>query len=908
MDYDDLRETTIVPSVSFKTVSLSSRGTFSTTLSITSEQESKRNSYSPFRNGKKNEDTREAAERSKIESTDHPKSSRDGSRRAASSARKPISALCKSRKELNDRMNEKISAGSSCAVMCGETSDSVDAPFIELGAVYKILDFITDSDPNVSSLTSSCCNEISRILRGLLAHSPDKTLENLLLNDSSLYKCERCGVISYTLRSYAEDIKESEMGMRRDAGNTTAKHDCVDDNQGNEKSKISMIPAGIDNNTRSETSFVDDCKIVDRRVQRKHTSNRTRSSPVKERTFVMRNRVEGPNRTNDATADAGAKIKDKSLNNNNVRRKWMDAKVSRRQTRYECNDATQDDHRSDKESLITAKADADKEEIVRKISYEPKSKIDDLLAGIWYSENARNTQRSFERHDDITAVTDTVKYLARGAFAIKEDDELLSKLQNRHCARLANASKGQASVLYGSRNDYPHRSSGFWLFDESGHLPKVLDDYRHLPTSELDNRENARFVSDLLRRSDTAEKIKRSSSWSDCLERDSLEDCAQLRQRGESDTITFSSSSAENLIQKWIGTADRNWIGNMDDEVPLGRQLVSSRPSLDIARHVKAEIARGSCFDNAELSMLRARDSNVARLSSETRTKICRLIRKVLSDAAEDSTSDRENCVTIEALKDEELLQSKSVDLNEFVNFDNQTTSSECTNDRAPTKARDSSEDGNHPLRRPVNSANARSQDLDTSGDSVRVPHENMITTPYKSARRIERADSSRRIARRIIYKDASSRKAVNENDEYTMTEILPIYREILESSGSMEWDSFQELVEELHPDQKEIWRTICRTISEEAKRERAGDADDNMEVCIEISPVSPEETATTSKVMTYTREIVFEVDMTLKDVKSFLGKKLDPIDECLDACRDVASCGKDESQARSKSQAEVKS
>jgi len=906
MDYDDLRETKIVPSVSFKTVSLSSRETFSTTLS---EQESKRNSYSPFKNGKGNEDTRKA-ERSKIESTDHPKSNRDDLRRADYSTRKPISALCKSRKELNDRMNEKISAGSSCAVMCGETSDSVDAPFIELGAVYKILDFITDSDPNVSSLTSSCCNEISRILRGLLAHSSDKTLEDLLLNDSSLYKCERCGVISYTLRSYPEDIKESEMGMRRDAGNTAAKHDYVDDNQGNEKSKISMIPAGIDNNTRSETSFVDDCKIVDRRVQRKYVSKRTRSSPIKERAFVMRNRVKGPNRTNDATVDASAKIKDKSLNNNDVRGKClMDAKVSRKQTRYECNDATQNDRRSDKESLITAKADADKEEIVREISYEPKSKIDDLLAGIWYSENARNTQqaqRSFERHGDITAVTDTVKYLARGAFSVKEDDELLSKLQNRRCARLANASKGQGSVLYGSRNDYPHRSSGFWLFDESGHLPKILDDYRHLPTSGLDNRENARFVSNLLRRTNTTEKIKRSSSWSDCLERDSLEDCARLRQRGESDTITFSSSSAENLIQEWIGTADRNWI-NMDDEVPLGRQLVSSRPSLDIARHVKAEIARDSYFDNAELSMLRARDSNVvARLSSETRTKICRLIRKVLSDTAEDSTSDRENCMTIDVLNDEELLQFKSADLDEFVNFDNQTTGSECTNDRVPTKADISSEDGNHPLRRSANSANVRSQDIDTSGDSVRVPHESVIT-PYESARRIERADSSRRISRRIIYKDRSSRNAVNENDGYTMTEILPIYREILENSGSMEWDSFQELVEDLHPDQKEIWRTICRTISEEAKRERAGDADDNMEVCIEISPVSPEEIATASKVMTCRREIVFEVDMTLKDMKSFIGKKLDPIDERRDACREVASCSKDELQARGKSQAEVK-
>jgi len=893
MDYDDLRETTTVPSVSFKTVSLSSRGTFSTTLSIPSEQESKRDSYLPFENGKRNKNAREASEKSKTESADHPKSNRDDSRRADRSARKPTSALCKSRKELNDRMNEKISAGSSCAVMHqfrGETSDLVDAPFIELGAVYKILDFITDSDPNVSSLTSSCCNEISRILRGLLAQSPDKTLEDLLLNDSSLHKCERCGVISYTLRSYPEDIKETEMRAKRGAG-----HDRVDDYQGNERSKT---PAGINNNARLDTSFVDDRKIVDRRVRCKHgTSNGTRSSPVKERTFVMRSHAEGASRSNDATTDVSGKIKDKSLSHNDVRRKCLvDGKTLERQTRYECNES--DDHRSVKESLITARADTNKEEIVREISYEPKSKIDDLLAGIWYSENAQNTQQS---HGDITAVTDTVKYLARGAFATsvdKQDDELLSKLQNRRCARLANASRGQGSILYGSRNDYPHRSSGFWLFDESGNLPKILDDYH--PTLELD-RDNARFVSNLLRRSNTAERIKRSSSWSDCLERDSLEDCTRLRQRKESDTVTFSSSSAENLIQEWIGTADRSWINDMDDEISLGRQLVSSRPSLDIARHVKAEIAKDSCFDNAKLSMLRARDSNiVARLASEMRTKICRLIQKMmLLDAANDSTLDREDYVRMDALKDEEL---RSVDLDEFANFDNQTTSSECTNDRAPTKARDSSKNGDHPLKSSItNSANARSQDLNKSENSVRIPPENVII-PDTSATRIGRADSCRKIARRIIYKDTSSGKAVNENDGCIITKILPIYREILESSRSMEWDSFQELVEDLHPDQKEIWRTICRTINEEAKRERVGDADGNMEVCIEISPVSPEEAAMASKITTCTREIVFEVDMTLKDVENFLGKKLDPIDERRDARRDVASCGKDESRAKDKS------
>ncbi|EZA49729.1 hypothetical protein X777_11601 [Ooceraea biroi] len=219
----------------------------------------------------------------------------------------------------------------------------------------------------------------------------------------------------------------------------------------------------------------------------------------------------------------------------------------------------------------------------------------------------------------------------------------------------------------------------------------------------------------------------------------------------------------------------------------------------------------------------------------------------------------------------------------------------------------DSSKDKNHLFKRLANSVNTHSQDLNKSKDSIQIPHESIITPvpPDKSLRRVEHVDNStKRITRQIIYKNMSSRNVVKKNDGYTATEILSIYREILENSKNMEWDNFQELVEDLHPEQKEIWRNICRIISEKAKRERAGDADSNIEVSIEISPVNPEENMKTSEIKTCTREIVFEVDMTLKDVESFLRKELYPTDECLDTYKDghndVTSCSKSKQESNS--------
>lgn len=887
MDHDNLWKVTIVPSqatFSNDTIAFSTR-----TLSTISEQKSKRDlSFNENKEG--NEDAYGNAERSKITSlsSTYQKLNHDISHPSFKSDKRLIRALCENEKKLHDQINKKINKENICSQIYPDINNALNAPFIELGAVYKVLDFITDSDPKVSSLTNNCCNEISRILRCLLAQRDDKRLEDLLLNDSSLYRCERCGVISYILGLHpaTEEIKGNRTRTRtRDAEITDAEYD-----QNKEKLEISINLQNLKNNAQSRI-FVDGSK-VDCRAKYKDELNGIESLPVKQRAFAMRSCIGNSNEVNnisDTETDVSVKIKHKShFNNNVIKRLFSDFKTTKRHKKYDYNSIVRNNNLGKCESSTAMKvyADIDKEEIVRKISYERKSQIDDVLAGDMRFKTAQKnhvSQRLFKKHDDIYPVIDTVKYLARGQFTIldKQKDEFLSKLREKHC-RLEDTKTGQSTILYSSRDDYPQHDSGFWLFDKTGHLPEIALDEYCLPMSRMDgNRENIHFSAKSSRRSNTKETAKNMDNCN-YIEKDSLEDCT-LEQRRESDTTTFSSSSAENLIHEWIGSLNRNYeINDIDGDISRGRKLVSSKPSLDIARHVRAQIANDKRSDNAKKSMreLRIHDSDIfARLSPKIRRKICHLIQKIVS-SGKDSAFYREKCLMTDASNNEKLQHSKSVDAS-FVH------SNEITNNFAnnciSTKLSELSEDKNCLFRRQDNFVNTCSQDSNNSKDSVKIPYENMAISSDKLGKTSFSDNYTRKVTRHIIYKNASLKDLVGNDDKHTATDISIIYRKILENSENMDWDDFRKLIEILHPGQKELWRDICKTISEEAKR-IADDADDNMEVCIEISPsVNPGNTLKTGEVMECARKIVFELDMTLKDVETFFNKKTRSAEKHLD-------------------------
>lgn len=71
-------------------------------------------------------------------------------------------------------------------------------PFVELGAVHKLINALKPDSLKFTESTESCLGEIIFRLEKLLWDSTthDKKIKNLLAHENSLVKCEQCGVIS----------------------------------------------------------------------------------------------------------------------------------------------------------------------------------------------------------------------------------------------------------------------------------------------------------------------------------------------------------------------------------------------------------------------------------------------------------------------------------------------------------------------------------------------------------------------------------------------------------------------------------------------------------------------------------------------------------------------------------------
>lgn len=864
MDYNDLWQIRVVPSITSQATFSNDTMILSTkTLSTISERENKQDSSLPFDGNEKRKVTYKNTKRSKITSLPpiRQKLSHNYSHCSFKSDT-PISTLHGNKEESHDRTRDKINKEDIHSQICKDMNNASAASFIELGAVYKILDFIRDYDFKVSLLTNNCCNKISRTLQCSLAQRRKK-LEDLLSNNSSLHRCKHCG-ISCTLGSHRTIKKIKSHRIHSRHNDEATERDCNDQN--NEKSKISINSSNLINKTQSK---INDSKI-NHRTDNKDQLNEIELLPNKERAFIMKKYIESLNEDNNISitkASINATIKNPFYPANNIKKLFTDLEIEKKNKRCESNSAARNNSsKYESSNAIRVYANIDKEEVARKISYEPKLHSNNLLAKDQFSNITQKIEASqlLDKHGDIYPVIDNVKYLAHGQFMEldKKENELLSKLQERRYTCPDDASNERNSVLYGSREDYLQHDAGFWLFnDESKHLSQITsNEYRYLPMPRLDNnRENISFPANDSRYSHAVEKI--TESCPNHMDRDSLEDCALLEQTRESNATIFSSSSVENLM---YGSLDRKYeINNIDDEdISRGHKLVSSKPSLDIARHFRAQIAKDRNSGNAKESIdeLHTHDSNIlVRLSLETRRKIYHLIKTIIS-SDKDQTFFHKKYLMNNVLNSEKLLHSKSADAtfapsnkidNEIINI--------CADDCIPIKLSDLSENENHLLKRQDNLVNICNQDLNKFKDSIQIRHEKKPT--FVSANK-----PTKKIIRQIIYKDALL-KNVRNNDEYMVAEILPNYCKILENSKNMDWENFQKFVEVLHPDEKELWHDICKIISKETER-MSGDT----EICIEISPVNLKKK--TGEIMTCKQEIMFELDMTLKNVENFLNKR----------------------------------
>lgn len=115
----------------------------------------------------------------------------------------------------------------------------------------------------------------------------------------------------------------------------------------------------------------------------------------------------------------------------------------------------------------------------------------------------------------------------------------------------------------------------------------------------------------------------------------------------------------------------------------------------------------------------------------------------------------------------------------------------------------------------------------------------------------------------------ASERREINLQSGEKM-KISSMYRRILNGEEGMDWETFQQLVETLHPAQRELWRDVCKFVKNEAKR-IAGS-----EVYIEVKSISRKSTNKENNQSTKNAdEISIEMDMNLKDVEDFFENKL---------------------------------
>lgn len=124
-----------------------------------------------------------------------------------------------------------------------------------------------------------------------------------------------------------------------------------------------------------------------------------------------------------------------------------------------------------------------------------------------------------------------------------------------------------------------------------------------------------------------------------------------------------------------------------------------------------------------------------------------------------------------------------------------------------------------------------------------------------------------------------SSEKEINEKISFDTdnqinlnkeeSKVSSLYKRILEDEEGMDWETFQQLVEALHPAQRELWKDVCKVVKNEAKRVSG------TEVCIEVKPITKNAKISESEYSKDADEISFELDMKLEDVEDFFEKRL---------------------------------
>nr|XP_034179260.1 uncharacterized protein LOC117603847 [Osmia lignaria]XP_034179261.1 uncharacterized protein LOC117603847 [Osmia lignaria] len=704
-------------------------------------------------------------------------------------------------------------------VLENRNEKSFEGPLLELGAATKICDTLKEPSSTGSILTTFRFHNILSRLRHLIGTCNKNKLEQILSNDPSMKMCKYCGVISCSKSS------NIPVEPRKSPPNTS--YFLSTDIFSNEDD---------DSTIHKQVKKLNPKKTVEKDVTRRRKINRKKGNEINGNSGRVETMI--AERENDSQVNARKSVKNEAesqvtksppfkreVHKTAVATKNAPSQQTKMNPAVENKDIVKNsadanftnNFSSDKrfrlldskqrliENTLNHKrnnlnVDEPNEKVVKDILYE-KSTL--RLPECTHVGSVRNVNTKENQSNNLEIgsppFVNTTTYLARGRpeSLDKRNKEFVSQLDERTCVHSRRPEDQHSFILHTDQIDNPQLN---------------LDSLKiHSKLSPNDTSSNPK-------------NFQESNSFTCLMEDDSLENCIKsetLVESSESDTTVISSSSAENMIRKWVKSL------RIDNETR--QKSVTLKHSMD---DLQLDTKLRSLWNN-DRSIKPTSIKEEHNLGSH----ILRKISHSVPSKRPKNTFGQTMSYTLDSKSpnDQQLLNNK-IRASSFRNIES------CGGKRLFGS-----------FRRAM-----RSKEMDLNVESFTFPGNHFL------------GDHFRNITRRIIYND-SSLKNISGNSETCdgAENILLLYRKILESTEKMNWQNFQRFIEELHPNQKEVWRNICMVIDNEARR--LADKG-NTEVCIEITSAPLE---TTMEDRTCNDEIVFEMDITLEEVKRCLGRQL---------------------------------
>ncbi|XP_076183742.1 uncharacterized protein LOC143155188 [Ptiloglossa arizonensis] len=790
--------------------------------------------------------------------------------------------------------------------------DIEQGPLVELGAVRKIFDLLRRSNTENASLFAFRIQETLIELQSLIDRYNGKELEQILSSDPSMRICKYCGVISCT-ESPNTSIEQRQSPPRTSyflnaqtfannangGDNNTRIPGALDKFNLRRKQQTEKIKNRTRNGTGSSVHKFGNVQVEANAFSKQEDKLYT-DAPRKVEIMIAEREndneetcgeqsvpEDGKPRRNKTRAEEAEKLsKVESQEQDNVSRTTQSSHIKERKLRKKPGKMV-----PNVESALRMKINSNfqvkgkaknvvsvdfprnflrgkfhdrlvgnvaEEKEVGKISNEihrngnefKEKVLNDVLYVKSYSELADSKTKmrldngqgikskqnqSSSPINNIASIIDTMTYLAHGRLepVDAKKKEFVSQFDNGAWVQSKYYNNKHSFVLHANRDYNPQLDSALRLHEESKQKELVAD-VKHEATTETcyDRAEGWKWLK-------RVKNVESPDSFNCLMDEDSLENLIErpssMPRSGQSDTTASSSSSVENLIHEWVKPLESKESSVQEDEVrQVSKSLLSNEPRTSDSNE-KHEYHKETSIDQQR--DLQSNSQYQTRCSSNEPKEILSTVgRNDSYDPGDDS-----NLKTSKESIDQKESNKKSKKVNSVgrKKFTIRRLFGSLKSFKS-TKSMKSSDDSS--VKFPTFSSN------DSTDDSLK------------------------NITRRISYDQSLLKTMIGDGQSDETRNALSRYQRILKDTEKMDWESFQRFVENLHTGQKHLWRDICNAINKEARR--LADKDDGVtEVCIEISSVPREETKSEGRECS--NEIVFEMDMTLRDVEGFLDRQL---------------------------------